>query len=403
MTNKFGFIHKSFWKNEEGKDKQGITDSFIKQMKSVWNDVVSDRDKDWQVNESDRSKLKRCNSLHYQCSREDKTKHEWQQMFKRPISLFNVHKRTEELDIAMSSKMSSNYMSKMPENLTMAIPEDLPKFEEKRQDLKDEELMTKVDKIRVAIPRKLNKELGSKSIEQLQRECMNEQCCKDSIAKLKSSHGKDEIKAHVIEELLSGCAPLRRIEIVLHTYSQLLKHLDIKTWPKQVRLEDFLIVDLGTGEYGHQQIFDDFQHVNRYHIMKDNDAIRARDRDDEEMDDYFEIGKGLCQYFEGEGVYGSKNNELQNLSCDCQYAKNIQHCVAFTRHYRERNKGITGEMTEEEKKQQEEKIIKEQRLYVDKEPIMDDQPQLAEETNNEIALQQECDRIHCFFLQLSHH
>ena len=251
--------------------------------------------------------------------------------------------------------------------------------------------LDEIEKIRKIAQKKLEHELGSKDMEKLRLECANEECCKEKIKTLKSG---------AIKVLLSreGCGPLRRIQLVLHAYSLLLQQLDVRTWPSKVNLSEILIIKLvdGRNEYGHLQIYEDFHHVNLYHIMADNNAIRAKDRDyDESTEHYHEIAKGLCEYFE------AKNDDL---SCNCKYANDIKKCVAFRRHYRERNKGITKYMKEEEKRQQREKIIGEQRLYVNTAPdaaSQETQPELREDINNEIAFQQECDRIHCFFLQLS--
>ena len=264
---------------------------------------------------------------------------------------------------------------------------------------------------------KLIEEVGLVSKQQLQDECMDENCCKDKLEKLECCNGKDfgkccrneigicctdktncckeKIQTNAIKQLLSntGCKPLRRIEVVLHAYSLLLRDVDRTEWPSKIRISDFFI-----GKYGHEQLCNDFHHVNRYHIVVDNDAIVARDRmQDEEMRYYFGIAKNLCEYFEGKEETYDSIEDVQNLSCHCKYGERVQDCLSFTRHYRERSNQI-GEraiMTIEREKA-------DQKLYVDKEQILNDelQPELAKETNNEIALQQECDKLHCFFLQL---
>ena len=114
------------------------------------------------------------------------------------------------------------------------------------------------------------------------------------------------------------------------------------------------------------------------------------------MKEYYEIGKCLCQYFEG----NDDKNKNKNLQCICKYANDIQQCVAFTRHYRDRHYG---------EKEHWYTIRKERKLYVDEADDSisgrqtgdkEEEPEAAMDTFNEILLQQELDKIHCYFVEL---
>ena len=188
--------------------------------------------------------------------------------------------------------------------------------------------------------------LENKDKKDLETQCANEQC---------TNSNKD----------LFGCQPIKRIENVLRLYNQLLN--ENKLW-KKVAMGPMITSD----HYGHQQLYNDFLHVKLYHIDADNKRLlRIQNRidydyDNEEEKDvgYQELAKKICEYF------------AKRYEC-----KNVEKCEAFTRHYRDR-----------------EDKYKENSLF---HRVDSTASKKAAEIRNdkEKIIQEECDKIHCYFLQ----
>ena len=94
--------------------------------------------------------------------------------------------------------------------------------------------------------------------------------------------------------------------------------------------------------YSHQQLSDDFLHVRLIHIDADNDAFRRGDG-------YYHIAMYLCRFFQ------------KSYRCD------LKKCEAFGRHHRDRSKDAPNPYGDQEVEQ--------------------------------AAFQQQCDKIHSYFLQ----
>ena len=205
--------------------------------------------------------------------------------------------------------------------------------------------------------------------ELMKEQCANDKCCQEFMLPINDDEKKEEAKTQIkkqkFEHLQKNCKPFRRIKIVLNAYARLINEVNKEKWP-EIDIGDVIKIEKEYNvnnyqkkyEYGHQQIYDDFHHINRYHIVADTMNC------DSTKNEYHEIGKSLCQ-------------DIQKES-KCKYSNDIQNCMPFTRHYRDR--------TNDEREQS---LYRKKRSY---------RHENYREINDEIAFQQECDKMHCFFL-----
>eukprot|EP01084_Bolivina_argentea_P026280 48847_1 len=186
---------------------------------------------------------------------------------------------------------------------------------------------------------KMSKLLEKKNKESLDKECRNENC--PGISK---------------NNILSKCESVKRIETILSVYHELLQS---KTLWKKVPISPIITYNI----YAHQQIYNDFLHIKMYHIDADDKIQRTKNINKTSQKVHQHIAKTLCEHFERE------------YKCN-----NIQKCQAFQRHYRDR--------TDEEAEQQ---------LFyrIDKK----EKSKTVEMRNDkDMILQEECDKLHSFFL-----
>ena len=92
--------------------------------------------------------------------------------------------------------------------------------------------------------------LKNKELKQLLIESENGKCC--------------SMKTN--DELLTKCESLKRIEIVLDAYHQLIHYIDKSKW-NNISISNMIQIE---GKYEHQQLFNDFCHIKIIHIDNDN-------------------------------------------------------------------------------------------------------------------------------------
>ena len=189
---------------------------------------------------------------------------------------------------------------------------------------------------------------------------------------------------------LDNCPCVQRIDIVMETYSKLMNNDDL--W-LCVPLAPVFTLD---GRYAHQQLHDDFIHIKMYHIGRDfyrhhKGVSDEKDQDQEEEKEAKSRKKtadmlGMSETEQKEVELADSENigkvlyerYANNKLCRCP---DFAICKGFKRHYRQRGNGAAEDL-----------------LF----HTYDDNSVGAKtrkmRNNKERTLQEECDKIHSYFL-----
>eukprot|EP01084_Bolivina_argentea_P020606 38314_1 len=215
--------------------------------------------------------------------------------------------------------------------------------------------------------------LKDKTQETINKECANKNCPPINV-----SIGN-----------VCNCKCVERIDVILSTYNELMKY--DKLWRKVpigpiIAYKDDKI-DL---KYGHQQIFNDFLHIKLFHIDPidddNNNKTESKQNDNNDKDND-------SQKKNQSKINDAKDNDNQNKKNTpkiiCEYfekrypCEDIPKCYAFARHFRDRSDFEA------------EKLMFH---LIEAYPDKTSQKTVQMKADIDVILQEECDKIHCFFL-----
>ena len=175
---------------------------------------------------------------------------------------------------------------------------------------------------------------------------------------------------HSFEVIKEQCPCFQRIHVVMEAYHKLLNSKDDEI-RRNVKMYQVIECD----HYGVQQLADDFLHILSVHISRDNDQIQncelETDGDDGLTDHIREsIGQQNARYF------------IETFPCG-ETAGDMGHCKAVHQHWRIRQTSMESAGILQSRSMK--------RLFT--------RQQFGTLTDEDIVLQNECDKIHIYFLQ----
>ena len=236
----------------------------------------------------------------------------------------------------VTNKLSNEPRRVIKEMINVAFSDD--QKEEKADD--DKQMMNKSNnnKSKWLVPEKIKnnlKELLLPKPNELVQQCSDMECCANDMLKSKKYTGPSDVDCEYIRNNLLKNCAPLQRIQIVLELYQCM----IKRNSSATNAMFDLLEQCG---YTHQQLFDDFSHVKIIHIDADNKSYQGGGG-------YYNIGMYLCKYFQEE------------FPCD------IEKCRVFRRHHRDRGaKSVNPYANDEEE---------------------------------EVAFQQECDKIHSYFFQ----
>ena len=204
----------------------------------------------------------------------------------------------------------------------------------------------------------LQNEMNTKSAGDLSNEAANENCCKS----IESNDGN--IDGNDFDLIQRDCPCFNRIHIMMETYHKLLQNNQL------VKMCEVL-QSVG---YGHRQLMDDFMHIQLNHMDQINHSLQNDEKEQKEQKEKEEeqeertVGQEMALYFMRKCPCGINPNDMAQ-------------CQGNQRHFRERQ-GASPEARKRERGELREMF--------------------GTINSEDIVFQEDCDKIHSYFLQFGH-
>ena len=226
------------------------------------------------------------------------------------------------------------------------------------------------------------KEFRDEVQDKLTHELLDDQLNPKSADDLSTEAATEDCNGNAFNLIREHCPCFKRIHIVMETYHNLLHDEERSLLWQEVTIPDLI----QSNQYGHQQLMDDFMHIQLSHIDKSNNSVQNEETKESEQQ---MVGQQMALYF------------MQTFQCG-DGPQDMGKCKGNSRHFRTRQESrdmtrVRAYQALSEKERERERNELQRR---ERERLID---AFRSVNSHDIAFQEECDKIHSFFLQFGVH
>ena len=222
------------------------------------------------------------------------------------------------------------------------------------------------------------KEFRDEVQDKLTHELLDDQLNPKSADDLSTEAATEDCNGNAFNLIREHCPCFKRIHIVMETYHNLLHDPERSLLWERVIIPDLI----QSNQYGHQQLMDDFNHLQLSHIDKSNNSVQNEETKETE---HQMIGQQMALYF------------MRTFQCG-DGPQDMGKCKGNSRHFRAR----------QERPEQNRKAVNggsdlSRRRALRLREQVELRGLFRTANSYDVAFQEECDKIHSFFLQFSVH